>query len=217
MFSLTKARLENLKARGYLTQNCIDIGSNIGDWTLMFNKVFPSANVLAIEANPLCERSLKERNINYKISLLGDSECERHFYVEKGDFLSGGASIYLENTSYYDDYYIIKLPMKTLDALEQQFDFIKIDVQGAELDVLNGGKKTMALADFILLELSVVNYNEGSPKINEAIQYMQSNGFIIYDIFDLHYDTFYKLNSRLLQIDICFINKKLEAEFINKW
>ena len=96
--------------------------------------------------------------------------------------------------------------MTTLDSLQQTFDLIKIDVQGAELDILKGGVKTIVDCDFILVELSINKYNDGAPSADEVIVFLSNLGFQINDIFSHFY-----FNNTLTQIDILFINtsKKL--------
>jgi FkbM family methyltransferase len=184
----------------------------------MIKSVYPDIDVFCIDANPLCKPVLESKQYNHEIALIGDSNKDAvTFYIEKKDCLAGGASVYLENTSYYDDRFAMELPMKTLDGLHRTFDLIKIDVQGAELDVINGGMETIKTTDFIIMELSVVEYNKHAPLVNQAIQRMDEVGFCIYDVFDLHYDTFFRNNMQLLQIDFCFVNKKLKADFISKW
>jgi hypothetical protein len=57
--------------------------------------------------------------------------------------------------------------------------------------------------DFIILELPLFGqYNEGVPTFLEHISFMNSIGFIIYDIIDNHY-----INGFNMQIDVLFINK----------
>jgi len=213
-----KSRLNHLKDRGFCPKTCVDIGCNVGDWTEMFQSVFPACNIKSIEANPACGKELKKRNLNYQIALLGSNDRDYvNFFIEKNDFLSGGASIYLEKTHYYNDYYTVQLPTETLDSLGDEFDFIKMDVQGSELDVLLGGTETVKKSEFVLIEASVIEYNQGAPLSNVIIEYMDSIGFLIYDIFELHYDTFYKKNYQLLEIDFCFVNKELRDKYISKW
>ena len=56
-------------------------------------------------------------------------------------------------------------------------DLIKIDVQGAELDILRGGKECLANAKDVILEAQHVDYNIGAPKFEEVIDFMKENGF----------------------------------------
>jgi FkbM family methyltransferase len=41
----------------------------------------------------------------------------------------------------------------------REFDLLKIDVQGAEIDVLRGAGRTLAGVEAIVIELSLLEYN----------------------------------------------------------
>jgi hypothetical protein len=97
----------------------------------------------------------------------------------------------------------------TLDVLfsNKTFEFIKIDCQGAEIPILKGGLNLIKNTDVILLELPFCGqYNHGVPNFNEHINFMNSIGFDVFDISELHYLN----NFLLIQIDICFIRKESE-------
>jgi hypothetical protein len=55
--------------------------------------------------------------------------------------------------------------------------YLKIDVQGAELDVLHGATATLASVRLLEAELSTVTLYEGQPLIGEVIQHVQREGF----------------------------------------
>ena len=68
---------------------------------------------------------------------------------------------------------------------------------------MKGSQSILHIVDFILLELLLFGeYNENVPSFLEHIQYMDSIGFIPYDIIDNHY-----INNFNMQIDMLFINK----------
>ena len=56
-------------------------------------------------------------------------------------------------------------------------DLIKMDVQGAETDILRGATKTLKGVKPLILELQKVEYNKGAPLENEAIAFVESLGF----------------------------------------
>jgi len=62
-------------------------------------------------------------------------------------------------------------------------DLIKMDVQGAELDVLKGAVGVLATTNHVILELQVVEYNTGAPLSDIVIDYMSSIGFDCKGIF----------------------------------
>ena len=80
---------------------------------------------------------------------------------------------------------------------------IKIDCQGAEIPILKGSSSILEKTDFIILEIPLFGqYNEGVPTFLDHISYMNTIGFITYDIIDNHY-----INNFNMQVDVLFINK----------
>lgn len=66
--------------------------------------------------------------------------------------------------------------------------FIKMDVQGYELQVMRGGRETFSQASAILTELSFVELYEGQPLISDVINAMDELGFQLVDIYEVARD-----------------------------
>ena len=117
-----------------------------------------------------------------------------------------GDSIYKERTLAYENVTPQRRMAVTLATLlgeDSAFDLIKLDVQGAELDVMRGGEAIMRRASFVLLEVPFMGqYNAGSPSFLEVIAYMDTLGFVPFDILELHHEV-----SVLLQCDIMFVRR----------
>ena len=83
---------------------------------------------------------------------------------------------------------------------DSEFDLIKIDTQGSELDIITGGINLCNKAKGILLEVSLTQYNEGAPLYQEVISFMENIGFIPKVILDE------ARNHGAHQQDILFLN-----------
>ena len=81
-------------------------------------------------------------------------------------------------------------------------NFIKIDTQGSEIDILKGANKTITNCDLIYLETPIIEYNLNSPNLSECVDYLKSINFVPLDICDVHY-----FDKMLIQIDILYIKK----------
>jgi FkbM family methyltransferase len=201
-------RLETIKSRGIEIKTAIDIGANKGQWCSEFKSVFPNTEVLSIEAQQGCVEQLSKANPNYKICLMGrENNDEVKFYSTSNDDV--GSSIYQEATQWGQTSQWTMLPMITLDSLGQQFDWIKMDVQGAEWDIIKGGLATLSNGTFLQLELSVMGYNSGAKLVSEVISYLFNVGYVLYDITEMIYveeneDGIHKL----AQLDCLFVNDK---------
>ena len=200
------------KIKKYFEPNSIlDIGANVGQFYNEIKNIFPNSYYYLIEGSESCEVVLKTLNVDYSICLLSDTEKEVNFYIRKNEPRCTGNSIYLENTSFYDDDQIIieKKQTKTLSNLlnNQTFDLIKIDVQGSEIDIINGGLDVIKKAKGILMEISLVEYNQNAPTKEFVYDYMDKLGFTpIEHIGNINHPLTYEL----IQQDILFLNKNYD-------
>lgn len=162
-----------------------------------------------VEANKNCEPYLRLLSKPYDIVALSDREGTADFYVEKIDPIGTGASMFKENTEWYGEgkYEIQTVKTATLDSRDyfngEPVDFIKLDVQGAELDILKGGEKTIKNTEYVLIEASLVEYNQNAPLIDEIVDKMREYNFYMLDIIEYHrFPHLY--NGLIFQIDILF-------------
>lgn len=208
----TYGGLKRLQALGFAPDSILDIGAYEGEWMRMAKSIFPRSNVLMIEAQPEKESALKaacrafDGSVEYALALLGPGNREAvPFYQMSTPSGSTGSSLFEEQTSY--ERHMINLPMRQLDTLlaerpTQHFQFIKLDVQGAELEVLSGGTATLKATEAVLLEVSFLEYNKGAPQFAEVIAFMKANGFVVFDILDC----FRAKMDVLFQGDILFVH-----------
>jgi FkbM family methyltransferase len=185
----------------------LDIGANVGQFHQIAKKTFPESYIFSIEASKECEPYLKQITDHYLITMLTKDNSEYNFYSRKNDPTCTGNSIYKELTQFYSDDQldIIKKRGIKLDDLfetDSKFDLIKIDTQGSELDIIEGGINLCNKAKGILLEVSLTQYNENSPLYDEVIAYMEKIGFKSKEILDE------QRNHGSHQQDILFINER---------
>ena len=167
----------------------LDIGANIGQFHLMAKEVFPTSYIFSIEASRECEDSLKAITDNYYIGMLAKDNSEYEFYKRKGDPTCTGNSFYRELTQFYSDDQLDIVNEKGImldDLFEEssEFDLIKIDTQGSELDIITGGINLCKKAKGILLEVSLTQYNEGAPLYKEVLKFMKELGFTPVGVLD---------------------------------
>jgi FkbM family methyltransferase len=139
--------LDYIKNLIYSDVKCVlDIGAHVGLFTKEMYDVFPNAEYHMVEANYECEDKLKEISFaKYYMELLSDSEKEIEYYMNKNSPTSTGNSYYKEISHHFsnDNLKTVIRNSKTLDTmfLDKTFDFIKLDTQGSELDIIRGGKE----------------------------------------------------------------------------
>ncbi|MDF2458798.1 MAG: Methyltransferase, FkbM family [Nitrospira sp.] len=204
--------LEQARSVGFSPRTVIDVGAAYGSFTRLCHGVFPGAHYLLIE--PLDEyRSLLEQvthaipSSRYRLG----AACARNGQVEINvhpDLV--GSSLYREvETGTGVNGVPRSVRAVTVDAVVREAEasgpfLLKLDVQGAELDALEGAEKILDDCEFVVLEVSFFKFFEGGPECAEMIGYMKHRGFVPYDIVGLQYRP---LDRALSQADIAFVKE----------
>ena len=205
-------RLKKLK--NYFKEDsikCLDIGANIGQFYYKFKEFFPKSYIYLIEANPYCTQYLNKTNAEYKITALSDTVKVLPFYTVKNKLFTKGASFYPEagyETAPEETILKLYLTTSTLDIefKDQTFNLIKMDVQGSELDIIKGGTALIQRANYLLIEVSFIEYNKGSPLVREVLEELEKLNFFVVDVIDEHHAP---NSDQLVQVDLLFSNSTI--------
>lgn len=168
----------------------LDIGASNGWWYHQVKNKYQNAEFVLIDANPHNEIHLQKLGLSYYITCLSDSVKPVTFYVNINDLTSTGASYYLENTEFFAKENRIEIHMETttLDLLfpNETFDLIKMDTQGSEIDIINGGLNLVKRAKELIIEVpnEGIVYNIGAPSRDEYFTAIQNLGFVNYEVLE---------------------------------
>jgi FkbM family methyltransferase len=121
----------------------VDVGANLGLYAVAAAK--RGARVVAVEPDPANVRHIR-RNARLNrievsiVEALAGAEIGTAPIALRGSPVSGYIDMYLGPTTRYG-----VAPVLTLDALlkDERVDLLKIDVEGAEIDVLRGAEQTL--------------------------------------------------------------------------
>ena len=139
----------------------------------------PDAKFIAFEAMPESATIFEEAGLDYVTAVMSNEDGKEVVFYQNTDH-PGGNSYYRENVevnpeaaAYFKDQMARKVKTRTLDSIVAERnlplpDLIKMDVQGAELDVLKGAANTLAHCKDLILELQKVEYNKGAPLREEG-------------------------------------------------
>mgnify|MGYP001342271306 FL=1 len=189
-------------------ENVLDIGAASGDWSSHVKKLNPDAKFTLIEPNKLHNERLRSLGKVHNV-YLSDEVTERDFYICKDPFQQTGNGFYKEKSNVPFDKTTVKTQLLDTILQGEKFDLIKLDVQGAEIEVIKGGMLTVQNAKWLQVEVPVFQYNIGSPSMYNLLGNLKAIGFYPFDIAQALF------NVRCLYIDYIFVNRNLpkhEAE-----
>ncbi len=200
-------------------ETVIDIGANIGQYAMelrangfkgriiSFEPILEAYTVLKKNSQKDPEWIVPERMaIGNK-----DSEIEMNFSAN-----SVSSSILPIKESHVkaapESVYVRKeiVSIRRLDSVAERLDlksniYLKVDVQGYELDVLKGASTLLKKTKGLQLELSLVELYEGQILMGDMLRYVESLGFKLSALFPVFID---ESSSRLLQVDGVFFSDR---------
>lgn len=158
----------------------IDCGANIGLSILFFKKLYPNSRILAFEPDRKLYDAIIEnvntynlQNIELINKALWDEITTLKFYSEGAD---GGR---IENISEFEENKIIEIATDKLsNYINEEIDFLKIDIEGAETKVLKECKDKLHLVKNIFIEYH--SFIDSKQTLDEILYILTNSGFRYY-------------------------------------
>jgi FkbM family methyltransferase len=201
--------LKVLHGLGWRPGGILDVGAYQGEWAQIAGAFFPQAHIAMFEAQAGMEPKLRgvaagrPGKFDVHIVLLGAENRDEAIFFQMNVNPPTGSSLYEEQTGFPRT--VRHLAMRRLDdvaSTERKFELLKLDVQGAELDVLSGARRLLSGIEVVFMELSFAEYNKGAPLAATAVAAMKDYGFRLFDIYPLARDR----SGVLLQADAIFLH-----------
>ena len=167
----------------------LDIGAG-GYLNSRWNKIKENLSLISIEPNTKSTGYLNNE---------GSKEINKIFYSQKKDKMKFYlykkelcSSIYKPNLSYlkkfpdYDRFSVVKELDIQATTIDEEFkntkiDFVKIDTEGGELDILKGGEKSLHNLLGLEVESEFFQLRINQPLFNEIKLFLENKGFVFVD------------------------------------
>ena len=160
----------------------LDIGAFIGDHTIYYSKlVGDNGSVIAFEPNRDSFFCLEHNLKAYKnVELINSAIGKEYGFVRTVDVLGNIGMNFLIPDN------LGGIVIYSLNQMEiDRIDFIKIDVEGFELDVLIGGKETInKFKPTMLIEINDATLARQGISRNDIFAWLQENNYIYRNIYN---------------------------------
>ncbi|MFL0798266.1 MAG: FkbM family methyltransferase [Cellvibrionaceae bacterium] len=181
--------------------NIVEVGARPldGEGEIFYHlaEFFPGSKFILFEPDDELCKELNEKSsdsFTYYPYALGENDEEREFYNTQSPLCS---SLYKPNKQIVDSYNGLdmarlkdsfKIRTRRLDDIVKEcgipsIDFVKIDVQGAELDIFKGGSESIKECVAIISEVEFIPIYEEQPLFGDVCTFLDEKGLMFHKFF----------------------------------
>jgi FkbM family methyltransferase len=204
-----KGAMRQLANVGFRPRTVIDVG--VACRTKELYQQFKQASILLIEPlaefEPFLQKICATYNAQYVLAAAGEKPGSAVLNVHIGQLDCSSFLKEVEGPSV--DGIPREVSVVTIDQVCQEKNLkgpyiIKVDVQGAELQVLAGAQRTLEETEAVILEVTLFGSMIGGPQFRDVVCRTKEYGFVAYDIFGFNYRPF---DNALAQVDMVFVRE----------
>jgi FkbM family methyltransferase len=198
--------LAHYRELGFVPNVVFDVG--VGPGTPELYEAFPDARLILVEPLKEWRRHFewveRGRETETILAAAGSAPGEVEIFVHRAPWCS---SVLGDLRGEDTDGTRRRVPVVRLDDIASERELVgpfvlKVDVEGAELDVLSGALEVLRASELVLLEVSFFEFIPGSPQFHDVVSWMHDHGFVVADLFDAHNRL---LDGALARMDVAFV------------
>jgi FkbM family methyltransferase len=211
--------LERLKHRGFTPASIFDVGAYQGAFAHLCRRLWPQAQLYCFDALPSRMNDLRRMEKTdprlrlFPVLLGGDNRDNVPLHERET-----ASSVLAEHAAH--DFPTRNYPMRTVDRIVskdlqgQVPAFLKLDVQGYELEVLKGAQASLPKIEVILAEINLLDLHVNVPLLAEVVAWLDARGFVAYDLCGM---TRRPLDGALWQVDMIFLPRASALRADKRW
>jgi FkbM family methyltransferase len=210
--------LQRLRINNFSPTHIFDVGAYTGEFAKTCRSIWPNAKLTCFEVLPHRVKELRawsamDGRTDVIECLLGEHVRSNVRFHEK-ETASSVLDDHIPHSGPVECY-----PMRTIDELIATSnirppEFLKLDVQGYEYEVLMGGKNTLRDIEVILAEANLLDLYKGAHLLDDLIALLREHGFVAYDICEFHRRP---LDAALWQADFIFVPEASQLRKDKRW
>lgn len=169
-----------------------DVGANVGQTLGAFLDIFSSPRIVSFEPSPVTFESLRKQygdrsGIQVENIALSDREATQDFYVTR----TWSVNDSLLRPTWNDDTTAVSVRVETLDGYCQRqgidmIDFLKVDTQGNDLNVLRGAQGLLSSGSihFVAVEVLFMSMYEQQPRLADFLAFADTAGYRLVGFYE---------------------------------
>ena len=188
--------------RGLDLRTVLDVGANVGQFSLLVSSMFPEARIEAFE--PLAGPAATFRRVfngDSRVRLhqvaIGSDSRDAVMNVSRRNDSSSLLRITDRQTSIFPGTQGVGTERVAVVSLDSEIDvslitapsLLKLDVQGFELEVLKGAKQVLSRCDYVYVEVSFIELYEGQALAPEVMTFLSEEGFSLSGVYNVERDS----------------------------
>jgi FkbM family methyltransferase len=164
----------------------IDVGAFNGDTAQILRRWFPAAAILACEPQPIPFRQMQrwsatKRNVHVRPYAVGRSDGEMTLHSYPTMPRHSSAYAFATHPHTHPQQAFLTVPVRRLDGIVAEAGvagpyFVKIDVEGAELDVIAGAHDTLRQTTACIVEIHMDTMFTCQPTLGQLIDVLGPHG-----------------------------------------
>jgi FkbM family methyltransferase len=200
--------LAHYRELGFVPNVVFDVG--VGPGTPELYEAFPSARLVLVEPLEEWRRHFewveRDRVTDTILAAAGSTPGQVDIFVHRAPWCSSVFGGLRDDDA---DGTRRSVPVVRLDDIAHERDLVgpfvvKVDVEGAELDVLSGAVEVLRGTELVLLEVSLFELIPGAPQLHDVVSWMHDHGFVVADFYDAHNRL---LDGALARMDVAFVQE----------
>lgn len=200
---IVDAYAEQRRILGDRVRTVFEVGAADGRDSLRYAELFPAAKVFAFEPVPesfaqlAAKAATCPRISGFNVAIAdrpGSAEFHLSNWIDASSLLKAKAT-----GSTFDAYQAssrsITVQVDTLDGVcrregVEHIDLLKMDVQGAELRILEGAAETFArgAVDMVYSEVHFMESYEGAARFDQVMGWMLGHGLRFHGLYDINHN-----------------------------
>jgi FkbM family methyltransferase len=172
-----------------------DIGANKGDWSAYVLKTIPGIALYAFEPIPdifvILKKNIPSTNVAFfNIAVAEEDTTKAFFYYAKNSVLCELSTLHRRSDEVEQRFTmkptVLSVPTKKIDSICKELgishiDFMKIDTEGAELDVLHGARGLLERNAISILQFEYGGtYKDAQITLEEVYTFLTSHDYSIF-------------------------------------